>query len=211
MGDSQLSLIPRFSHGVRKSRVRSRCFSQPFAKLRALLTAEMIDKAEESIHPVAEVMPILLKSGQSASQEEAVEKRNGLQPPEHLSSDLLHYEDDLPGHAGLLSHHVQESKSQPCLAAQYRSMSGLKYLPMSDGRCRSTKDECLWSMVVSECRSTGLVPGSTVADENQATNKFCCRLMRNVLPCGLNAPSLQDLMRIAVKFPCFFWYCWACT
>ncbi|KAF2570813.1 hypothetical protein F2Q70_00003848 [Brassica cretica] len=179
MGDSQLSLIPRFSHGVRKSRVRSRCFSQPFAKLRALLTAEMIDK--------------------------------GLQPPEHLSSDLLHYEDDLPGHAGLLSHHVQESKSQPCLAAQYRSMSGLKYLPMSDGRCRSTKDECLWSMVVSECRSTGLVPGSTVADENQATNKFCCRSMRNVLPCGLNAPSLQDLMRIAVKFPCFFWYCWACT
>ena len=27
-------------------------------------------------HPVAEVMPILLKSGQSASQEEAVQKRN---------------------------------------------------------------------------------------------------------------------------------------
>ncbi|KAF3522403.1 hypothetical protein F2Q69_00047515 [Brassica cretica] len=33
--------------GVRKSRVRSRCFSQPFAKLRALLIAEMIDKGEE--------------------------------------------------------------------------------------------------------------------------------------------------------------------
>ncbi|KAF2563465.1 hypothetical protein F2Q70_00016121 [Brassica cretica] len=32
MGDSQISLIPRFSDGVRKSRVRSRCFSTPFAK-----------------------------------------------------------------------------------------------------------------------------------------------------------------------------------
>ena len=48
MGDSRISLIPRFSDGVRKSRVRSRCFSQPFAKLRALLIAEMIDKGEES-------------------------------------------------------------------------------------------------------------------------------------------------------------------
>ncbi|KAF3583284.1 hypothetical protein F2Q69_00028930 [Brassica cretica] len=27
-------------------------------------------------HPVAEVMPVLLRSGQSASREEAVEKRN---------------------------------------------------------------------------------------------------------------------------------------
>ncbi|KAF2541622.1 hypothetical protein F2Q68_00031332 [Brassica cretica] len=49
MGDSQLSLIPRFSDGVRKSRVRIRCFSQPFAKPRALLIAEMIDKREESM------------------------------------------------------------------------------------------------------------------------------------------------------------------
>ncbi|KAF3583869.1 hypothetical protein F2Q69_00028371 [Brassica cretica] len=32
-GGSLLSLIPHFSDGVRKSRVRSRCFSQPFAKL----------------------------------------------------------------------------------------------------------------------------------------------------------------------------------
>ncbi|KAF3554194.1 hypothetical protein F2Q69_00015211 [Brassica cretica] len=32
-----------------KIRVRSRCFSQPFAKLRALLMAEMIDKGEESM------------------------------------------------------------------------------------------------------------------------------------------------------------------
>ena len=29
--------------------------------------------------------------------------------------------------------------------------------------------------------------------------------------CGLNAPSLQDLMRITAEFPCCFWYCWACT
>ena len=48
-GGSQLSLILRFSDGVRKSRVRSRCFSQPFAKLRALLIAEMIDKGEKSM------------------------------------------------------------------------------------------------------------------------------------------------------------------
>jgi len=33
MGDSQLSLIPHFSDGVRKYRVRNRCFTQPFAKL----------------------------------------------------------------------------------------------------------------------------------------------------------------------------------
>ncbi|KAF3591655.1 hypothetical protein DY000_02021868 [Brassica cretica] len=45
----QLSLIHHFSDGVRKSRVRSRCFSQPFTKLRALLIAEMIDKGEESM------------------------------------------------------------------------------------------------------------------------------------------------------------------
>uniref|UniRef100_A0A0D3A8N7 Uncharacterized protein n=1 Tax=Brassica oleracea var. oleracea TaxID=109376 RepID=A0A0D3A8N7_BRAOL len=47
--DSQLSFIPHFSDGVRKFRVRSRCFSQPFAKLRAFLIAEMIDKGEESM------------------------------------------------------------------------------------------------------------------------------------------------------------------
>ncbi|KAF2592659.1 hypothetical protein F2Q70_00043639 [Brassica cretica] len=45
----QVSLIPHFSDGVRKSRVRNICFSQPFAKLRALLIAEMIDKGEESM------------------------------------------------------------------------------------------------------------------------------------------------------------------
>ncbi|KAF3540529.1 hypothetical protein F2Q69_00020069 [Brassica cretica] len=46
---SQLSLIPHFSDGVKKSRVRSRCFSKPFARVRALLIAEMIDKGEESM------------------------------------------------------------------------------------------------------------------------------------------------------------------
>ncbi|KAF3555782.1 hypothetical protein F2Q69_00015698 [Brassica cretica] len=49
MGDSQLSLITRFSDGVWKSRVHNICFSQPFANLRALLLAEMIDKGEESM------------------------------------------------------------------------------------------------------------------------------------------------------------------
>uniref|UniRef100_A0A0D3DKF7 Uncharacterized protein n=1 Tax=Brassica oleracea var. oleracea TaxID=109376 RepID=A0A0D3DKF7_BRAOL len=43
-GDPQLSLIPHFSDGVRKSRVRIRCFSQPFTKLQALLISKMIDK-----------------------------------------------------------------------------------------------------------------------------------------------------------------------
>uniref|UniRef100_A0A0D2ZWG1 Uncharacterized protein n=1 Tax=Brassica oleracea var. oleracea TaxID=109376 RepID=A0A0D2ZWG1_BRAOL len=47
MGDSQLSLIPHFSDSFRKSRVCNRCFSKPFAKVRALLIAEMIDKGEE--------------------------------------------------------------------------------------------------------------------------------------------------------------------
>ncbi|KAF2613917.1 hypothetical protein F2Q70_00011777 [Brassica cretica] len=48
-GDPQLSLIPHLSDGVRKSRVRSRCFSQPCAKLRELFIAEMIDKGAESM------------------------------------------------------------------------------------------------------------------------------------------------------------------
>ncbi|KAF3555870.1 hypothetical protein F2Q69_00013325 [Brassica cretica] len=77
---------------------------------------------------------------------------------------------------------------------------------MSDRRYRSTEDECLWLTVVSECRSTGIVPGSTVVDENQLRSKCCCRSMRNALLFRLNAPSLQDLVRIAVEFPCCFWY-----
>ncbi|KAF3583191.1 hypothetical protein F2Q69_00029498 [Brassica cretica] len=97
--------------------------------------------------------------------------------------------------------------SQPCLAAQYRSMFGLKYRSMWDGRCRSTGDECLRSRVVSEYRSTGLVPGSTVVDKNRATNKCSCRSMRSALLCGKNAPNMRDLVRIGVEFPCCFWYC----
>ncbi|KAG5411084.1 hypothetical protein IGI04_007403 [Brassica rapa subsp. trilocularis] len=43
---SQLPLTSYFSDNIRKPRVQSRCFSQPFAKLKALLIAEMIDKGE---------------------------------------------------------------------------------------------------------------------------------------------------------------------
>ncbi|KAF2588458.1 hypothetical protein F2Q70_00038482 [Brassica cretica] len=84
-GDPQLSLIPHYSDGVMKYRVRSRCFSQPFLNLRALLIAEMIDKWEESfeaftktfqchqfeVNPtvISDVMPVLLNSGQSVSLE----------------------------------------------------------------------------------------------------------------------------------------------
>ncbi|KAF2570909.1 hypothetical protein F2Q70_00002677 [Brassica cretica] len=50
-------------------------------------------------------------------------KAQGLQPPEHLSSDLLHQADDPPGHAGFHCYLVQVSKAQQSLAAQYRSMS----------------------------------------------------------------------------------------
>ncbi|KAF3546866.1 hypothetical protein DY000_02007993 [Brassica cretica] len=71
-GGSQFSLIPRYSDGVRKPRVRSRCFSHPFAKLRALLL---------------DVMPVLLKSGQSAWQEEAVEEMKDCRGDEGLSID----------------------------------------------------------------------------------------------------------------------------
>ncbi|WZZ51072.1 hypothetical protein YC2023_051179 [Brassica napus] len=49
MGDSLIALIPHFLDCVRKSRVRSRCFSHPCAKLRALHIAEMIDKGKKSL------------------------------------------------------------------------------------------------------------------------------------------------------------------
>ncbi|KAF2576886.1 hypothetical protein F2Q68_00006021 [Brassica cretica] len=75
---------------------------------------------------------------------------------------------------------------------------------MSDGRCRSTEDECLRSIVVSEYRSTELVSGSTVVDRNRSMKKWCYRLMRSVLLCGFNAPSLQDLVRTTVELPCCF-------
>ncbi|KAF3556694.1 hypothetical protein F2Q69_00012846 [Brassica cretica] len=116
----------------------------------------------------------------------------GLQTPEHLSSDLLHYTDDPPGHAGLHSYLVQVSKSQPSLASQYRSMSGMAYRSMSGEGCWATEGECCRSTVVSEYRSTELVSGSTVVEQHRATHKYCCRSMRNALPCGSNVPNLQD-------------------
>ncbi|KAF2619928.1 hypothetical protein F2Q68_00039117 [Brassica cretica] len=62
-GDPQLSLIPHYSDGVMKYRVRSRCFSQPFLNLRALLIAEMIDKWEESFEAFTKSMMNLQKEG----------------------------------------------------------------------------------------------------------------------------------------------------
>ncbi|KAG5410666.1 hypothetical protein IGI04_006985 [Brassica rapa subsp. trilocularis] len=89
--------------------------------------------------------------------------------------------DDHHGHAGRYYHLEHLSESEPCLAAQYRSMSGMENRSMSDGRCRSMEDECLRSTVVSEYRSTGLVSGSTVVERNRATSRCCCRSMRSTL------------------------------
>ncbi|KAF2537317.1 hypothetical protein F2Q68_00021161 [Brassica cretica] len=85
-------------------------------------------------------------------------------------------------------------------------MFRLEYRSMSNGRCRSTEEECLRLTVVSECRSAKLVFGSTVVDENRATNCCCCRSMKCVFLCGLNVPNLQGLMRITVEIPCCFWF-----
>ncbi|KAF3501578.1 hypothetical protein F2Q69_00043697 [Brassica cretica] len=85
----------------------------------------------------------------------------------------------------------------------------------ADGRCRSMKDECLRSTVVSEYRSTRLVYGSTVVSEyrstrlvygstvverNRAMNRCCCRSMRSTLLCGLYAPNLQD-QKVSIDDP----------
>ncbi|KAF2588333.1 hypothetical protein F2Q70_00038446 [Brassica cretica] len=88
-------------------------------------------------------------------------------PRKHIEEleDLVS-RNDTPGHTGLPYHHVQVSRPQPCLAAQYRSMFGLEFRSMSNERCRST-EVCLRSTVVSECRSTKMVYGSTVVDENR--------------------------------------------
>ncbi|KAJ4880992.1 Uncharacterized protein Rs2_38047 [Raphanus sativus] len=48
-GGSQLPLTPYFSDCVRKFRMYNRNFSHPFAKFKALLIAEMIDKGEKSM------------------------------------------------------------------------------------------------------------------------------------------------------------------
>ncbi|KAF2591912.1 hypothetical protein F2Q70_00038505 [Brassica cretica] len=83
---------------------------------------------------------------------EIIYQTQGLEPPEHLSSDLLHYAYDLHGHAGLPSHHVQVSWSQPCLAVQYRSMFGLKY-PIDVG----------WKMSVDGKRVSSVDGGERVS------------------------------------------------
>ncbi|KAF2533297.1 hypothetical protein F2Q70_00030820 [Brassica cretica] len=46
---------------------------------------------------------------------------------------MLHYADDSPGHAGSQSHPKLELVSQPCFAAQYRSMSEVECRSMSGG------------------------------------------------------------------------------
>ncbi|KAF3591907.1 hypothetical protein DY000_02021954 [Brassica cretica] len=68
-GGSQLSLIPHFSGGVRKSRVRNIFFSHPFAKLRAFLIAEMIDKGEEKRSEEDEFAPGSTMAAQHRSTE----------------------------------------------------------------------------------------------------------------------------------------------
>ncbi|KAF3510296.1 hypothetical protein F2Q69_00010003 [Brassica cretica] len=52
-------ILPTFSHG-----------------LQSFELAFQFHRFEVNQHPVADVMPVLLKSGQSASREEVVEKRN---------------------------------------------------------------------------------------------------------------------------------------
>ncbi|KAG2328730.1 hypothetical protein Bca52824_011458 [Brassica carinata] len=70
----------------------------------------------------------------------------GLQPPDRLSSDQLHYADDPPGHAGFHSRLAQGLKSQPCLMSWGRSMVRVIGRSMSDGKSRSMV-EVMRSMV----------------------------------------------------------------
>ncbi|KAF2571870.1 hypothetical protein F2Q70_00002807 [Brassica cretica] len=132
-------------------------------------------------------------------------------PPEHLFSDLLHYANDPPGHAGLQCCPEQVSKAQPCLAVKYQSMSEMECRSMSGEGYRSTEGLCCRSTGVSENRSTELVYGSTVVEQNRATRKCFCRSIGSALPYGSCVPNLQDLVRISVGIPCCFWYFWACT
>ncbi|KAF3549904.1 hypothetical protein DY000_02007658 [Brassica cretica] len=135
----------------------------------------------------------------------------GLQPNDHLFSDLLHYADDPPGHAGLHCCPEQVSKAQPLLAVQYRSLSEMECRSMSGEGYRSTEGFFYRSMGRSENLSTGLVSGSTVVEHNRATRSCCCRSIGSALPYGSCVPDLQDLVRISVVIPCCFWYCWVCT
>ncbi|KAF3573379.1 hypothetical protein F2Q69_00058582 [Brassica cretica] len=133
------------------------------------------------------------------------------QPLEHLFSDLLHYADDPPGNAGLHCCHEQVSKAQPYLAVQYRSMSEMECRSISGEGYRSTEGLCCRSTGVSENRSTGLVSGSTVVEQNRATRKCCCRSTGSTLPYRSCIPNFQDQVRISVGIPCCFRYCRACT
>ncbi|KAF3513007.1 hypothetical protein F2Q69_00006083 [Brassica cretica] len=142
---------------------------------------------------------------------ELLHQAQGLQSPEHLYSDLLHYADDPPGHLGLHCCPEQVSKAQPCLAVQYRSMSEMECRSMSGEGYLSTEGLCCRSTGVSENWSTRLVSGSTVVEQNRATRKCCCRSIGSALPYGSCVPNLQDLVRMSVGIPCCFWYCWACT
>ncbi|KAG5384414.1 hypothetical protein IGI04_035884 [Brassica rapa subsp. trilocularis] len=121
---------------------------------------------------------------------------HGLQPPAHLFSNLLHYANDPPGHAGLHCCPKQVSKVQPLLAVQYRSMSELECRSMSGEGYRSTEGLCCRSIGVSENLSTGLVLGSTVVDQNRVTRKCCCWSIGSALPYGSCVPNLRDLVRI---------------
>ncbi|KAF3500022.1 hypothetical protein F2Q69_00042194 [Brassica cretica] len=140
-----------------------------------------------------------------------LDQAQGLQHPEHIFYDLLHYADDPPGHAGLHCCPEQVSKARPLLAVQYRSMSDMECRSMSGEGYRSTEGLCCLSIGVSENLSTGLVSGSTVVEQNRATRSCCCRSIGSALPYGSCVPDLQDLVRISVVIPCCFWYCWACT
>ncbi|KAF3484801.1 hypothetical protein F2Q69_00052249 [Brassica cretica] len=147
----------------------------------------------------------------SEESEKKMHQAQGLQPPEHLFYDLLHYADDPPGHAGLHCCPEQVSKAQPLLTVQYRSMSEMECRSMSGEGYRSTEGLCCRSIGVSVNLSTGLVSGSTVVEQYRATRSCCCRSIGSALPYGSCVPNLQDLVRISVVIPCCFWYCWACT
>ncbi|KAF3591651.1 hypothetical protein DY000_02021864 [Brassica cretica] len=127
---------------------------------------------EVNQHPVAEVMPVLLKSGQSASREEAVEEMKDCRSmKQHWS-----YSSPLSSRTRI----KVATMSRGSVSIDVRTEVSIDV----GWRSRSTGDECLRSTVVSEYQSTGLVPGSTMVDENRATNKCCCRSMRSTLLCG---------------------------
>ncbi|KAF2558622.1 hypothetical protein F2Q68_00014871 [Brassica cretica] len=68
---------------------------------------------------------------------------------------MLHYTDDPPCQAGFQSRPELELVSQPCFAAQYRSMSEVECRSMSGGYGWST-EEWSRSTVEGECRWTNM-------------------------------------------------------